>query len=197
MTGAGAEPLAGRLFFALPVPPASKAPLLGVLPELARALPRARLTDAGGWHLTLAFLGHVQPEQAAAVAAVGERAVVGVPPLHLCLEGAGCFPSRSRARVVWAGVGGDVGALRHLAAELASGCREAGLRYDGRELHPHLTLARLNPPAPAPERLLARIGEAAASAPGWEARSLACYRSDLGRHGARYRVLREFPLAGR
>jgi hypothetical protein len=41
------------------------------------------------------------------------------------------------------------------------------------------------------------IAGAAAASPPWEARELACYRSTLGGpRGARYRVVREFPLTG-
>jgi RNA 2',3'-cyclic 3'-phosphodiesterase len=199
--GAGGAPLisdpdllSGRLFFAVPVPGPTRAPLEAILPEVARALPRARIANAAGWHLTLAFLGQVRPESAAEVVRIGEAAVAGVPAANLWLDGAGGFPTSRRARVLWAGVGGEVEVLAALARTLADECRRAGLRYEEREVHPHLTLARLSSPAPLPEPTLKLVTEAAAAGAPWRARELCCYRSTLSRSGARYQVVRRFPL---
>lgn len=188
--------LSGRLFFAVPLPNPTKAPIEALLPEISRALPDARIAAASGWHLTLAFLGQVRPESAADVVKVGETAVAGLSPARLHLEGAGGFPNARRARVLWAGLAGDVEVLTSLAATLAAECRRAGLRFEERELHPHLTLARFQRPAPLPEPIVERIAEAAAASPSWQARELCCYRSTLTRSGARYQVVRTFPLAG-
>jgi 2'-5' RNA ligase len=189
--------LAGRLFFAVPVPGASRAPLEAALPNLEPLLSGARLTTPSGWHLTLAFLGQVRPELADAVVRVGETAAAGVPAARLRLEGSGAFPSVRRARALWAGLGGDTDVLVRLAATLAAECKTAGLRFEERPLVPHLTLARFSTPAPVPQEALELVAGAAAAGPEWEARELACYRSILGgARGARYRVVREFPLAG-
>lgn len=188
--------LSGRLFFAVPLPNPTKAPIEGLLPEISRAIPDARVAAPAGWHLTLAFLGQVRPESAADVVKVGETAVAGLSQASLRLEGAGGFPNERRARVLWAGVAGDVDVLASLAAKLASESRAAGLRFEERELHPHLTLARLPRPAPIPVPIIQRIGEAAAASPPWQAGELCCYRSTLTRNGARYQVVRTFPLTG-
>jgi 2'-5' RNA ligase len=196
-TVADPDLLTGRLFFAVPVPGPARAPLEEALPTLAPLLSGARVTPPGGWHLTLAFLGQVQPEMADEVVRVGEAAVAGVLPARLRLEGAGTFPEGRRARVLWAGVGGDAEVLVRLAAALSAGCEAAGLRSEERPLTPHLTLARFSTPAPVPQEALDLVAGAAAAGPPWEARELACYRSTLGGpRGARYRVVREFPLAG-
>jgi 2'-5' RNA ligase len=197
-TVADPDLLSGRLFFAVPVPGAAREPLEAALPRLASLLGGARVTPPGGWHLTLAFLGQVRPELADEVVRVGEAAVAGIPPARLRLEGAGSFPEgRRAARVLWAGVGGDAEVLVRLAAALAAACRAAGLRAEDRSLHPHLTLARFSRPAPVAQVALDLVAGAAAAGPPWEARELACYRSTLGGpRGARYRVVREFPLAG-
>lgn len=188
--------LSGRLFFAVPLPNPTKAPIEALLPEISRAVPEARIAAASGWHLTLAFLGQVRPESAADVVQVGEAAVAGLPPAELRLEGAGGFPNTRRARVLWVGVAGDVEMLAGLASTLASECRRAGLRFEERELHPHLTLARLPRPAPLPEAIVQRIAAATTASPPWQARELCCYRSTLTRGGARYQVVRSFALNG-
>jgi RNA 2',3'-cyclic 3'-phosphodiesterase len=186
--------LSGRLFFAVPVPGPSREPLEAALPALGQALPAARWTSPGGWHLTLAFLGHVRPEFSAEVVAVGEQAVAGLGPARLRLDGAGAFPGQRRARVVWAGVSGDVEVLSAMATRLADASRRAGLRHEEREQQPHLTLARLPSPSPLPEQVLDLVTAAVAASPPWEARELCCYRSTLTNRGARYQVVRTFPL---
>jgi RNA 2',3'-cyclic 3'-phosphodiesterase len=197
-TVADPDLLAGRLFFGVPVPGPARAPLEAALPELEPLLPGARLAPPGGWHLTLAFLGQVQPEMADEVVRVGEAAATGVGPARLRLEGAGTFPESGRkARVLWIGIGGDTEILVRLAAALSSACQAAGLRSEDRPLAPHLTLARFSTPAPVPQEALGLVAAAAAESEPWEARELACFRSTLGGpRGARYRVVREFPLTG-
>lgn len=197
-TVADPDLLAGRLFFGVPVPGPARAPLEAALPRLEPLLPGARLAPPGGWHLTLAFLGQVQPEMADEVVRVGEAAVAGVGPARLRLEGAGTFPESGRkARVLWTGIGGDTEILVRLAAALSSACKAAGLRSEDRALAPHLTLARFSTPAPVPQEALDLVAAAAAESEPWEARELACFRSTLGGpRGARYRVVREFPLTG-
>jgi 2'-5' RNA ligase len=181
----------------VPVPGATRAPLEAALPLLEPLLGGARLTPPGGWHLTLAFLGQVRPEMADEVVRVGEAAVAGVRPARLRLEGAGTFPGGRRARVLWSGVGGDAEVLVHLASALSAACKAAGLRFEERLLTPHLTLARFPTPAPVPQEALDLVADAAGRGQPWEARALACYRSILGGpRGARYRVVREFPLTG-
>ncbi len=188
--------LTGRLFFAVPVPGPSRAPLEALLPELGQALPGARLPVPSGWHLTLAFLGNVRAELASAVVEVGEAAAATAGTRHtsLQLHGAGAFPNLRRARVLWAGVAGEAETLITLATTLAAGCREAGLRFEDRELVPHLTLARLPQPAPLSQPVLDMVTAATATSPAWQARELCCYRSILNRTGARYEVVRRFPL---
>jgi 2'-5' RNA ligase len=197
-TVADPDLLAGRLFFGVPVPGPARAPLEAALPRLEPLLPGARLAPPGGWHLTLAFLGQVQPEMADEVVRVGEAAVAGVGPARLRLEGAGTFPESGRkARVLWTGIGGDTETRVRLAAALSSACKAAGLRSEDRALAPHLTLARFSTPAPVPQEALDLVAAAAAESEPWEARELACFRSTLGGpRGARYRVVREFPLTG-
>lgn len=117
--------------------------------HLARALSPLRDAEPGvrwvrreQWHLTLVFLAAVPADAVDALVAGLRRAAAGTPPLRLALAGAGAFPRTERARVVWAGLGGDVAAL----GTLAEGCRDAavaaGVAVEARPFHAHLTVAR-------------------------------------------------------
>jgi 2'-5' RNA ligase len=187
--------LTGRLFFAVGVPGPVRAPFEALRRDLLRALPDARLPEPSGWHLTLAFLGKVRAEYSPDVVAIGEAAAALAARPTLRVEDAGGFPDPERAKVLWAGVAGDVDRLSAVAAALAAGCRDAGLPAEQHPFVPHLTLARLPRPAPLPGALLELVAGAAARAPDWTPRNLACYRSTLTHTGARYQVVREFPFA--
>jgi 2'-5' RNA ligase len=187
--------LTGRLFYAVGVPGPVRAPFERARRTVAGTLAGARLPEPSGWHLTLAFLGKVRAEFSADVVAIGEAAAAVAARPTLRLEGAGGFPDAGRARVLWTGVAGDVDALAAVAAALASGCRDAGLPAEQRPFVPHLTLARLPAPRALPEELLEEVAAAAAQAPPWTPRALACYRSTVTHQGARYQVVREFPFA--
>ena len=197
-TVADPDLLAGRLFFGVPIPGPARAPLEAALPRLEPLLPGARLAPPGGWHLTLAFLGQVQPEMADEVVRVGEAAVAGVGPARLRLEGAGTFPDgpagpgpvgRHRRRRRGPGRPGRRPVRRRRGGRAALGGPAACPAPDpGPLLHP----------GAGPPEALDLVAAAAAESEPWEARELACFRSTLGGpRGARYRVVREFPLTGR
>src|SRR5690606_29883366 len=66
------------------------------------------------WHISLAFLGEVGEETLPELRQRLARAAARHRPLQLSLADAGGFGSVRRARVLWAGVTGDVPALRKL-----------------------------------------------------------------------------------
>ncbi|WP_341829918.1 RNA 2',3'-cyclic phosphodiesterase [Streptomyces hainanensis] len=134
--------MTGMRLFAAVLPPE---PVLDELTTAVRELHhlpgagRLRWTDPGGWHLVLAFFGDVPPER---VPELRERLgrVAGRHDRHqLSLTGGGRFAQR----VLWAGVAGQVGALRGLAAASTAAGRHSGIALDDhRPYHPHLTIAR-------------------------------------------------------
>jgi RNA 2',3'-cyclic 3'-phosphodiesterase len=141
-----------RLFVAI-TPPA------GVLDEMEEAAaplrsawPGLRWTGQADWHVTLAFLNEVSDRVLPDLSRRMERAAHRHPTLELSVSGAGAFPAATRARVLWAGLHGDHGALATLtglAASVAAGARRAGAPPpdEGRRYRPHLTLARCKAPA--------------------------------------------------
>jgi 2'-5' RNA ligase len=189
-----------RLFVALR-PPAA------VMGELARALsPLAadaragglRWTGEDGWHVTLAFLGEVDP--AATLPALTERLARAArrhPPMTLRLAGGGRFGTA----VLWTGVTGDTAELSGLAASVAAGARRAGVALDDRAFRAHVTLARGRPGlTPVDLRGLADRLTGFASAP-WTADRVELIRSHPPAPGVpgarpRYETLTAWELGG-
>ncbi|PZG18319.1 RNA 2',3'-cyclic phosphodiesterase [Micromonospora craterilacus] len=110
-----------------------------------------RLADLAWAHLTLAFLGDVDPGRVAEVrhalrlATDDERgnAAEGTPggPPVLRLGGGGRF-GRGRSTVLWVDVRGDVPRLTTLAGAIRAGLAAVGVPCDDKPFRPHLTIAR-------------------------------------------------------
>ena len=146
------------------------------LAHLQRHLADVRTSNPAQWHVTLAFLGEVpaaEPLYDGLTAAAARHA-----PFQLSLRGGGSFGPRA----TWAGLGGDVAALRALAADVEEACRAAGAQLEERAYRPHLTVGRVD------RRLLSSY-----DGPGWTVREIQLVHSVLGQRAV-HTVLRAFPL---
>lgn len=108
-----------------------------------------RVYAAADLHLTLVFLGHVDPECARRVAAGMAEAFADAAPLALRVGGTGSFPVGRRERALWAGFEPGDRERARLEDLVARGRRLAarsGVALDpadlARPFTPHLTLAR-------------------------------------------------------
>ena len=193
-----------RVFAAVPVPIDIQMAVdrwrsgLG-LPTGASSSPGpARPVPVGNFHITLRFAGEVGQPVAERLLAALDRAEKP-PPFSARLGGLGAFPKPSRATVAWLGAEEGRKGLERLAAIAEEAAREAGLPPEERPFHPHVTLARIRPPADL--RAAGAVGrdEPAGSAKArlgvkMTVREMALYRSFLGGKPARYEILETFPL---
>jgi RNA 2',3'-cyclic 3'-phosphodiesterase len=182
-----------RLFVAISPPAAVLDELEAAVAPLRAAWPGLRWTSPDAWHLTLAFLGEVSEETAAALAPRLERAAHRHPALSLSFGPGGAFPVPGRARVLWAGIDGEGVALTALARSVAAGARRAGAAApdEGRKFRPHVTLARCRQPADV--RALVASLAAYAGTP-WAAAEIHLIRSYLGAGPPRYETAGTWPL---
>lgn len=184
---AGAHPIA-RLFVAIALPGDVRAEADRAIESLRPHIPHARWIAPENLHVTVAFVGETADGDRvvrAAAAAAGTSA-----PLALRLEGLGAFPSARRARVVWAGLSGEVPALASVAEALWDRLAGQGFTREVRPFAAHVTLARLREPAPV------AVGDAVAGPAAFTATGLGVYRSHLGRPAARYERLAFAPFTG-
>ena len=153
------------------------------------------LTPAENLHLTLAFLGQVDPGEAGAAGVAIRAAAEGRAPFRLRWTEPGAFPSASRPRVLWLGVdGGDALVAVHQA--LAGALVGAGLPVEDRAFRPHLTLARMRRGEISRQRyreMVAHLETLPAVGPS-RAVSLVLYESRLGGGAALHVPLVEAPL---
>ena len=149
-------------------------------------------------HLTLKFLGNLEAGQPPVLAAALQEHVHGLKPLRLSARGWGCFPSPQRPSVIWAGLAGELDALRALQAVVERACAGFGSHSEDRAFHPHLTIGRVKAFGPAGRR----IGERVRSEPSddlgeWEVDRISLIRSRLSSQGSIYSSLAEIALTGR
>lgn len=124
------------------------------------------------WHVTLRFLGKMDDVQHdVLVAHFAEH--LDVDRFRLRFGGLGAFPRPRKATVAWLAVAApELDRLAGLAEEAAI---TAGCMPEERPFHPHLTLARIRPPADiAPA--IARVPPFPRSMP---VTSVACFESTL------------------
>ena len=93
-------------------------------------------------HLTLNFLGEVDPSVNGSIEEAMEEAASGFPSYHIDFKGVGAFPSQERPSVIWIGVA-DRGETAMLNAILSERLAKLGFKPESRPFHPHLTVARV------------------------------------------------------
>ena len=175
-----------RLFVGLALPQAVTA-RLGML---CAGLPGARWVEPAAMHITLRFIGEVVES---AAAEIDDRlARLEAPAFSLELGGVGTFGEGIKTRAVWVGVTASA-ALSHLQAKIESAVVRAGQPPEGRKFTPHVTVAHLNRPHPARlETFLAAV--APFRADPFLAAAFTLFESRLGKSGAHYTALADYPL---
>jgi len=107
-----------------------------------------RFVDPDDAHLTLFFLGDVDPDRQAGIEAALERAVehATVDPFELRVGGFGVFPALDYISVVWAGVrdGAGVAETTRLNGAIERELESLGFEGDDHAFTPHVTLARMD-----------------------------------------------------
>jgi 2'-5' RNA ligase len=190
-----------RLFAAV-FPPAEVAQRFA---GAARGVARGFSANAVAWsrpeqiHLTLAFLGGVPRAKVGEFERALDEACRRGQRHLLQACGLGCFPAPARARVLWAGLDGDLAALDGLKRALDENLAGLGYAPDKRPFHPHLTLGRVKQWTAGDGRHLAAAlpaGRQTEFGPCMVER-VELMQSVLLPAGAQYTLVRSFPLWGR
>lgn len=174
-----------RLFVGLPVP----ADLGQRLETLGGGIPGARWIEARNLHVTLRFIGEVDEGLAAEIDE--SLANIRAPAFTLSLDGFGTF-GRSKPNHLWAAVD-KAPALLHLQAKVETALARLGLVPEGRKYLPHVTLARFkDPPVTRVQDFIARNSPFHAGP--WPVEHFVLFASHLGRTGAEYEAVADYPL---
>jgi 2'-5' RNA ligase len=185
-----------RSFVAIPLQADCHTLLKTLQEHLRTASADVRWTAVASIHLTLKFLGEIDPSAVGELAGSFRAIAASQDVFSLRIGGLGAFPGPRNPRVVWCGVQGDLQQLRSLQKRVDEACALLGFPAEGREYQPHLTLGRVRS-----GRNLQRLGECIRIAPdlrcGLQADRFNIYRSTLRPSGAVYDVLESYTLRAR
>jgi 2'-5' RNA ligase len=183
-----------REFLAIPLPDSLRREAASL--ETALALPREswRFVREEGLHVTLRFLGDVDPARHDRLDRLWRGAAEGTGPLKLRLDGAAVAPSPRLPRILWLTVHDETSddALLRLAGRIERAARAEGFPPEDRPFAGHVTLARARRGA----RVLAPDVSAVGEIGRCVATRLILYRSRLEGGGATYEELASYPLDG-
>lgn len=181
-----------RLFVALDLTDAIRAALRDLLQRLERARADVRWVRPEGIHLTLKFIGEVDPEKILPIKQ-GLVHVSSPSPVGLAVRGLGYFPNERRPRVLWVGTKATEN-ITDLAAQVEAVLEPLGIARENRAYVPHLTLGRFKS-AGSLDRLQEEIAALPATEFGQlETGEFFLFQSRLSPKGAEYTKLERFPF---
>ena len=186
-----------RAFIAIAPDAAIRDRLAAALRDLS-VQPSVRLVPAHNLHLTLVFIGAIDPAREGAIGAAMAHAAAQIPPFQLRINGT-LAAVGNRRRLIAAAVDGEVDRLALLRRRVQESLAEIGFPPAEARFRPHLTVARLRPRATARERdQIWRQAESRLAGVRLEFRvdELALYRSRLRADGASYTRLRRARIGG-
>lgn len=187
-----------RLFIAIDLPPAVRSVLHDAQSRLRGQRVAVRWVNPDGAHLTLKFLGAVEPSRVDDLKDRMQAIAARHNPFALRTGELGVFPDLRRPRVVWLAVNGDRSALQRLRDDVEATIAPLGFPTEDRPFSPHLTLGRTHKDVTPSQR--AEVGRAVAqtTAPdcvSFNVNEIVLMRSELAPPGARYTPLMQARLA--
>ena len=131
-----------RTFVAVEFSEDVKEEISNIQARLKRELGNLKWVPKRNLHLTLKFLGDVEPERIPEIAQGLSAAVQRFKPFSLGLGGLGAFPGMNKPKVIWMGLTIGRRELVQLQKAVESELVIQGFSKERRPYHPHLTLAR-------------------------------------------------------
>lgn len=100
-----------------------------------------KLINPQNIHVTLRFLGNIQPSMVDKIYREMEQIDFESFQIEVCRVGA--FPTLRNPRVIWAGIQKNLDKLEMISRQLASRLHILGFPSDSKPFSPHITLARV------------------------------------------------------
>lgn len=198
---------AQRLFIAVPLPQDVIALVDRTIATLSREPWPVKWSDPRNAHITLHFLGDVDPAEAEVLRLALRGPVAASEAFDLRTADLGAFPSIRKPRVLWLGLWGPVHRLETLHGAIGGVLERLGFTVEDRPFSPHITLGRVRAdharsrhrdlPLAIRARLddMAERGDVSHHHPiALPVHEVQLIRSHINPRGARYEVLATYPL---
>jgi 2'-5' RNA ligase len=187
-----------RIFLAVELSSNIREKLSSLQQQLKKTLPPINWVRPESIHLTLKFLGYVEPSLVSQLLSVLEPIGKKQTTFSINVQGLGVFPQVKHPRIFWVGLTGDTEALKDFVFEIEAALEPLGFPPEEKSYHPHLTLARI-------KRENAQVGSALIQTRALESDQhlgavivdrFTLFQSDLDSSGARYTSLWTVPFSG-
>ena len=186
-----------RLFVAIELPAVVLNELEDAIAPLRAEAPELAWTPSSSRHLTMKFLGDVEPDRVDGISQMLDGISRTHRPFAIHLARFGAFPSFRKARVVWLGVEHEP-RLELLQHDLELAAAELGFELEGRAFRPHVTLARVKEKLEVDRmRRLARAARKVDFSATADVAELTLFESTLAPRGARHGRVHAATLGGR
>ena len=187
-----------RAFISVHMSDEARERLVQAIDSLSRlGLSGVRWVRPEGMHVTLKFLGNIDPSMVEKVTEAIKLAARDTKPFALALSQPGGFPTLGDPRVLWVGLAGDLEPLCSLQRAVESQMRRLSFPREKRRFSPHITLGRVREGTRVGERH--RIGDAFSrigvdDVSPWRVGTVHLMRSTLTPAGAIYSRLAQVSL---
>jgi 2'-5' RNA ligase len=183
-----------RLFLSVDLPP-GLAGAVETLQERFSAAEGLRFTDPTQAHVTLKFLGEVDPDRVDEVETAVSEAVTAadIAPFRATVGGLGAFPSPEYISVVWVGLEEGGEQLTRLHGALEAATTEMGFEPEQHEFTPHVTIARMDD-ARGKDLVQRRLREDDPTVGSFDVGEVRLTESTLTESGPTYETVARFPL---
>jgi 2'-5' RNA ligase len=182
-----------RLFVAVHLSDVVRERLALTQDRLRRAQADVSWVKPGNLHITLKFLGEVEPKRLERIQSVLAETAGTAAPFTLAVAGVGTFGGRI-PRVVWAGIGAGSAPLEALARRVESGLAQIGFPKEKRGFTAHFTLGRVRSPRNVAALMEALRAEPPDSLGDVSVDRVFLMQSQLDPGGSIYTELEQFPL---
>lgn len=174
-----------RTFVGVPLDRALRLSAGTLQSDLRRWQIPVKLTPTENLHITLLFLGEVEPAKAIELGKTLDECLMSmVKPFPITFKGLGAFPSLNSARVLWLGMTEGEDEMKALSDEVRTAARSLGIRWDPKPFKGHLTIGRVNNQQPIPLRIPAQYMDYSLGTMTVD--RVVVYKSDLSPQGAKY-----------
>ncbi len=132
-----------RLFVAVPLPTDIREKLSILQGQLKKILPPMSWVHPDSIHLTLKFLGFVNPSRVPELLSVLATIGHNQKKFSLEIQGLGVFPHRRRPRILWVGITDKTRGLQDVVLNIEAALEPLEFPPEDKSYHPHLTLGRV------------------------------------------------------
>jgi 2'-5' RNA ligase len=174
-----------RTFICIEIPESVKDRIAELQRHLRQIDSRVSWTKPSNIHLTLKFLGDVDPPRIERVRQAAERSAISISPFEIEVGGAGCFPSPRAPRVLWVGLATIPDSLKQIHERLEEELSREGFPRESKRFSPHLTIGRVRDPRNG-SRLAEELQARGFESENFQARELIVMKSELKPSGSVY-----------